>query len=114
MIIEKIVNEYLQDALDMTAVYNEDPDGKKPPYVVIEKTGSGRENLINRSTLAIKSYGSSLYKAMQLNDRVKAAMDEIDSEILQISDSSLDSDYNFSDTAKKRYRYQAVYNLIHY
>lgn len=114
MIIEQVVNEYLQEALDMDAVYNEDPDGEKPPYVVIEKTGSGRENLINRSTLAIKSYGSSLLEAITLNDMVKAAMDDIDSEILQISDSSLDSDYDFSDTAKKRYRYQAVYNLIHY
>lgn len=114
MIIEKVVNEYLQEALEMDEVYNEDPDGIEPPYVVIEKTGAGQENLINRSTLAIKSYGASLYETILLNDQVKAAMDVIDSAILQISDSSLDSDYDYSDTAKKRYRYQAVYNLIHY
>ena len=32
----------------------------------------------------------------------------------QISRVQLNSDYNFTDTAQKRYRYQAVYDLTFY
>ena len=31
-----------------------------------------------------------------------------------ISRVELNSDYNFTDTSTKRYRYQAVYNFIYY
>ena len=40
------------------------------------------------------------------------AMDNIIS-LDSISKSKLNSDYNFTDTTKKQYRYQAVYDLVY-
>ena len=113
MLIETVIIEYLKNALDVE-VYAEEPDNDSTSYVVIEKTGSGRENYINTATVAIKSYGPSLYDAMVLNQRVKEAMDVLWAARDFVTDSSLNSDYNFSDTERHRYRYQAVYDITHY
>ena len=79
---------------------------------MIEKTGGSRENFINSATIAIQSYAESLYKAAQLNDIVKDAMDHM-AESTNIFKSSLNSDYNFTDTSTKKYRYQAVYDIYY-
>ena len=50
---------------------------------------------------------------MDLNEAVKDAMDNFIEEV-QVSKSSLNSDYNFTDTQSKTYRYQAVYDIIHF
>lgn len=114
MLIEEVVIDYLKGELGTESVYAEEPDSEETEYIVIEKTGSGRENYINQSTIAIKSYGESLYDAMVLNDRVKAAMDEMWIKNYLVTSSELNSDYNFSDTERRRYRYQAVYDITHY
>lgn len=109
--IEKIVLDYLKSILDIP-VYMEVPDKEPNKYVLIEKTGSSAENYINSATFALQSYAESLYLAAELNEKVKTAMDNIiilDS----ISKSDLNSDYNFTDTTKKKYRYQAVYELFY-
>lgn len=109
--IEQIVLAYLSEALDVP-VYAEKPDQKQEEYVLIEKTGSSVENFIYSATLALKSHAQSKYKASELNEKVKKAMDEI---ILldSISKSKLNTDYDFTDTTKKEYRYQAVYDLVY-
>ena len=61
--------------------------------------------------LALQSYGATLYQAAELNEQVKAAMEDI-VELDLISRAELNTDYNFTDTQTKRYRYQAVYDLI--
>lgn len=63
--------------------------------------------------LAIQSYAPSMYEAARLNERVKAAMDSA-AELDAVSASRLNSDYNFTDTTTKRYRYQAVYDLVYF
>ena len=60
----------------------------------------------------MQSYGPSLFEAAELNERVKAAMDDL-IQLPDIISSDLDSDYNFTDTSTKRYRYQAVYDIIY-
>lgn len=110
--IEEIIRNYLAGA-GVTA-YMEIPEGGGVmPFVVIERTGGGEENHIRSATVAIQSYADTLYGAAQLNEQVKALMDDI---ILlpQISACDLNSDYNFTDTTKKQYRYQAVYDLVYY
>lgn len=112
--IEKIVLDYLNNALPVP-VWMEIPKGETLPeeYVLLEKTGSSIENYIHYSTLAIQSYADSMYAAAALNEAVKAAMDAII--ILDaIGKSKLNSDYNFTDTETKEYRYQAVYDITHY
>lgn len=110
--IEKIVLDYLDNALTVD-VYMERPENPPAKYVIAEKTSSSRVNHIDSATFAIQSYADSLYEAAELNESVKTAMDEIVS-LVSIADSSLNSDYNFTDTSNKKYRYQAVYNLTHH
>ena len=114
MLIEKLVIDYLKNTLHLDAVYAEEPDENITDYIVVEKTGSDREDYINTSTIAIKSYGETLYDAMCLNNEVKTAMDELWLNENAVSASELNSDYNFSDTKRHRYRYQAVYDITHY
>ena len=63
--------------------------------------------------MEVQSYAGSLLEAAQLNDQVKQAMDSLP-ELADIGAARLNSDYNFTDTASKRYRYQAVYDVTHY
>lgn len=110
--IEKIVLDYLLSTLptDVFMEYQEDMPGE---YVIIEKTGSSETNHIYSARMAIQSYADSLYQAAQLNELVKEAMDNIIT-LDSIASSDLNSDYNFTDTTRKKYRYQAVYDLTHY
>ena len=110
--IELIVLNHLSSALDVP-VGMEYPSTPTGCFVVLEKTGSARENFLSRATFAIKSHGDTLLEAAQLNEQVKAAMDELD-ELPAICRSALNTDYNFTDTAQRRYRYQAVYDITHY
>ena len=111
--IEKIVLDHLKD-VTRKPVYMEVPERDAPSeYILIEKTGSSNENFITTSTLAIQSISTSLYKAAQLNVYVIEAMKSL-IENNSISKCKLDSDYNFTDTETKQYRYQAVFDITHY
>lgn len=109
--IEKIVLDYLNNTLSVPA-YMEVPVNPPNRYVLLEKTGSSSENLINSATIAVQSYAESLYSAAVLNEEVKTAMDNIIS-LNDVMRSELNSDYNFTDTTKKKYRYQAIYDLFY-
>lgn len=112
--IEKIVLDYLNNALSVP-VWAEIPKGEEPPaeFVLIEKTGSSKRDHINYATLAIQSYAASMFDAAVLNEYVKEAMDAV-IQLDSICASKLNSDYNFTDTETKEYRYQAVYDITHY
>ena len=109
--IEKIVFDYLSQMLGVP-VRTEKLGNVPEEYVLIEKTGSSVENHINSSTIAIQSYSDTLYNAALLNDQVKQAMDHM-AESTNIYKSSLNRDYNFTDTNTKQYRYQAVYDIYY-
>lgn len=109
--IEKIVLDYLSQSIP---AYTEIPEVFPiEPFVLIEKLGGGGENHIYSSRLAVQSYGNSLFEAAVLNERVKELMENM-VELDEICKVSLNSDYNFTDTATKRYRYQAVFDITHY
>ena len=82
-------------------------------YVIIDQTGSDRRNHIITTTFAIQSYGASLYDAIMLNEAVKAVMRGF-YEKDNIVNVQLQTDYNFTDTETKQYRWQAVYEITHY
>jgi hypothetical protein len=112
--IETIILAHLKTELDMNNVFMEVPRDNLPTrFIVIEKTGGERQNLINTSTFAVQSYAESLYEAAALNELTKAAMDSLVEED-EIARSAYQTDYNFTDTKTKRYRYQAVYDITHY
>lgn len=110
--IEKIVYDYLSEALTVP-VRLEVPENPPERFVLLEKTGSGVENHIYSATIAVQSWAETLFEAAELNEQVKAAMDEI-VRLPEICRCRLNSDYNFTDTATKRYRYQAVFDIVHY
>lgn len=110
--IEKNILDYLDQELSVP-VYMERPADPPTTYVLIEKTGSGKRNQIFDARLAIQSYAPSMYEAASLNEEVKAKMDSAVS-LNEICRVSLNSDYNFTDTAMMAYRYQAVFDITHY
>lgn len=114
--IEKIVLDYLTAALDVP-VYMQEPVNSRPDdansFVVIEKTGSGKEDRICSATIAIQSYAPTLYEAASLNEQVKAAMEDIVT-LGSVTDSKLNSDYAFTKVSTKQPRYQAVFDITHY
>lgn len=109
--IETLLIDYLDSNLDVF-VGMESPE-QVADYVIVDKTGSSRQNKIVTSTIAIQSYGATLYEAMVLNDKVARVMDGF-AELGEVISVRLDTDYNFTNTATKQYRWQAVYQITHY
>lgn len=109
--IAKTLLDYLSSVLDVPVVM-EAPD-QVTDYVLIDQTGSSRMNHITTTTLALQSYGATLYNAMLLNKEVEDAMDGF-AELGEVTRVELNTDYNFTNTATKQYRWQAVYNITHY
>ena len=110
--IELLILEFLKEKLDVP-VYLERPNLLDENFVFFEKTGSSRENFLESSTFAFQSYGQSLYEAASLNERVKQSLFDMET-LNEISKVKLNSDYNFTDTELKQYRYQAVFDIYHY
>lgn len=111
--IETTLIAYLNEQLPVEA-YAEYPENAPAQFVLIEKTGSGLTNRLSRATVAVQSYGDSLLDAMELNEQVKQVMDALPDELDSITRSKLNSDYNFTDTSTRKYRYQAVYDITYY
>lgn len=109
--IEKIVRAYLKDALAIP-VYMEEQATMPASYLVLEKTSdSGRH--ISHAVMAIQSYAPTRQQAAELSDRVVAALDGLLAHEAIIS-VDLDSEYDWTDTERKRYRYQAVVDIHYY
>ena len=110
--IEEIILNHLASH-NISAVMEIPEGGITPPCCVIERTGGGEENKLRHATVAIQSYGSSMYNAASLNESVIAAMDGLAARP-EVASCRLNSDYNFTDTTKKQYRYQAVFDVVYY
>ena len=109
--IEKTICDYLSQALDCPVL----PEKPARPFgrmVFVERTG-GRGRFIKETTVAIQSYEESMYKAAELNDQVIEAMQGL-IEVADVTHVELNSNYNFTDTTTKEYRYQAVFDITHY
>lgn len=110
--IENIILQHLTN--ESITAYMEIPEGGgTPPFVIVQKTGGGEENRLRHATVAIQSYGTSLYNAASLNESVIAAMDALPARA-EVASCQLNSDYNYTDTTKKQYRYQAVFDVVYY
>lgn len=110
--IEILIKEFLDSRLSVPSYLEK--QGKMPEsYVLFEKTGSGESNHISSATYAFQSYAPTLYKAAILNAELKEVLKEI-IVLNEISRIKLNSDYNYTDTTTKEYRYQAVFDITHY
>ena len=110
--IEKTVLDYLQHKLGVIPVRLEKEEGLPEKFVIIEKTGSSEENQIRTATFAIQSYAGSMYDAAALNDQIIGFMEDLPAE-REVFACELNSDYNFTDTTFRKYRYQAVFDIVY-
>lgn len=110
--IEETILDYLSGKIPVMVRMEEELD-MPAEYILVEKTGSGETNHIKRATIAVQSYAGSLYRAMQINEEVKEAMNNI-VVLEKISRCTLNSDYDYTDTTRKKHRYQAVFDIVHY
>ena len=110
--IEIAVKDHLQTGI-YPPVYMEYPTDPPESFVVLRKTDSGREDMLDTAMFVADSYAPSLLKAAELNEQVKSAMDSLVT-LSNVNASIRGGDYPFPDERNKRYRYQAVYNVTHY
>lgn len=109
--IESTLRTFLEEKLNVPT-FLEHKAEMPLEYIMIEKTGGSSNNFISNTTIAIQSVSTSMYKASLLNERVKSLL------LLEVPNSvsgcKLNSDYNFTDTETKNYRYQAVFDITHF
>ena len=110
--IEKIVLDYLNEALEYPTYTQEQNNGEKNFYL-IQKVGSSIDNKIDTSMIAVQSYAPSRIEAAEMNYAMIQAMDDI-IQLDSIGKCKKNSDYDYTDTSKKRYRYQALFEIVHY
>lgn len=111
--IEKIIVEYLGSKID-SGVYAEIPEKKPESFVVVEKTSGSKVNHIKGAVIAVQAYAGSLFEAAELNEKVKNAMEQMAEDVTDVCLVKLNSDYNYTDTSMKKYRYQAVFDVKYY
>lgn len=111
--IEVSILNYLKTALPTTQITMEIRQDMPSSFVFLEKTGSSQNDRLFSSVFAVQSYGPSLYEAMLLNEEVKEAMFAAET-LSEVTKVQLNSDYNYTDTATKKPRYQAVFVITHY
>lgn len=112
-----MIEKTLQDFLNIVAdypVHMEIPQNPPTRFYILEKTGGTQRNHINQSTFVIQSYAESLYAASLMNEAIKDIMLYQSIENDEIASVKLNSNYNFTDSTTKRYRYQAVFDITHY
>lgn len=109
--IEIIIKNYLDKNMSVP-VFMEHQDNMPDSYVIFERTSGGRTDYINSVTFAFQSYGKSMYEAAQINEELKLVIFQM-VELDEIGKVKLNSDYNFTDTTTKRYRYQAVFDITY-
>lgn len=112
--IEEIILHYLEDSLDVPVTL-EVPEISSGQYIVIQKTGSAQRGAEMRTAVvAIQSFGDTLYDAAALSEQVLNCMKEIQYTENTIIRCELNSAYNYTDLETKRYRYQAVFDLVYF
>ena len=110
--IELIVKNYLSTKLETPIVFEHQKNLPKR-FILIQKTSGSRENFLNSSTVAIQSYAESMFEAAKLNEKIKNLMYDLIT-VDEVSSVDLNSDYNFTDTETKQYRYQAIFDIHYY
>lgn len=113
--IEVTLLNFLNAKLSLP-VFTQVPKTMPEKFYVIEKTGGGMTEHITTSMFAIQSYAKSMYEAAEMIESLKMVMMYTpgfvnEDEICKVS---LNSSYNYTDESQKLYRYQAVYEIVHY
>lgn len=112
--IEEVILEALETGTNVNA-YMEIPEEQEESFVVLERTGGGQRGAQMRTAVfAVQSYAPTLLAAATLNEKVLNAMQELQYQENEITTCQLNSTYNFTDPETRRYRYQAVFDLVYF
>lgn len=112
--IDEEIYTYLKKKLSPVSVSIEVPRTPPQRFVTVMKTGSRQVGFsFYESTFAVQSWAESRAAAMELSYRACEAMRQAPDELDSVT-RSRGSDYDFTDTQTKKYRYQAVFTVSHY
>ena len=112
--IEKTVIAYLKKCFPQESVTAEVPSGMPDRFITVEKTGSQQLGVgLFQSTIAVQSWEKDKLSAAGLSERICEALRCMPDTVDEVT-RARGSDYDFTDTTTKRYRYQAVFTLTHY
>ena len=113
MLIEAKIIKHLNAEVGPT--FAEVPKTNIPSkYSVISKTGGAfRNHAIRSAFITIQSIAPTMQEASELNEQVIISMLRL-AEDNDVSRVQLNSDYNYTDSTKKNYRYQAVFDVVYF
>ena len=83
-------------------------------YGLFEKTNSTKADHVVTSTFAFQSYAPTLLEAAQISAELRELIEALPGETTEVSKAQLSGEYNFTNTADKQPRYQAVFQLVHF
>lgn len=109
--IEVTVKQYLESKLN-TPIYLEEPKTKPSEYTVLRIIDNGRIDQIDACTFDIISYSTTLFKAADLNRKVKDAMYGI-IELDNVSSSKCGGGGQAINQVTKQYAYECIFNLYY-
>lgn len=107
MIEIQLIN-YLKEKLNLSVTLEEIQEDE---YIRIECLNYPINKFIDRYTVIIQSYSTSKYNACLLNQKVIQAMEKFNIQE-NIASCNLENAYDFTDTTKKKNRYQATFEII--
>lgn len=115
-VIEATIIAYLTEHDDVSyPVYGDTPPGDTPSsYHLVQKTGNSAHDHLHTAQIVIQSVTTeSKLTAAAMNETVVSAMADFAASESSVSACRLNSDYDFTDTTTKRYRYQAVFDVTY-
>lgn len=113
MSIEEILYNYLKDKFHPIPIYTEMPNKLPKRFYIFYKTGTFNENMLTNATFTFQSYGESLIEVIHMNEVLKKVMENMKYELEEVGSVELNSDYNLTDTQRKKQRYQAIYQIYY-
>lgn len=81
-------------------------------YVVIERVGLRVANHVHTASIAFQSYAGRMADAAALDEQVRHTVEAMTG-LPDIGGVHLESNYNFTDTSTKQYRYQCIYGVTY-
>ena len=116
--IEETIFDYLNDNATVPWFAMRPPttgDHTDPgTYGLFEKTNSTKTDHVVTSTFAFQSYAPTLLEAAQISAELRQLMEDLPNVTTEVSKAQLSGEYNFTNTATKQPRYQAVFTLVHF
>ena len=118
--IEETIYTYLADNASVPWFAMRPPTGEDHidigtfKYGLFEKTASQKVDHVNFSTFAFQSYAPTLLEAAQVSAELRELIEDLPNITSEVSKAQLTGEYNFTNTADKQPRYQAVFSLVHF